>query len=147
MKKCCRCKKEKPLLDFNFKNKALQIRQKSCKVCTRLEVRKHYLKNRDYYLCKARKRNKKNRTLIQKYIWNYLKKHPCVDCGENDPIVLDFDHERDKIDALSMIVKWNNSLDLIKKEITKCVVRCANCHRRKTARDYKWYKYKFASVA
>ncbi len=147
MKKCSRCKKEKPIQEFNFKNKSLQLRQKSCRECTRIEVRNHYMKNREYYLNKAKIRNKKNREIIQKYIWEFLKTHPCIDCGEKDPIVLDFDHERDKIDALSMIVKWNHSLTLIKKEISKCVVRCANCHRRKTAREYKWYKYKFASVA
>jgi hypothetical protein len=28
----------------------------------------------------------------------------------------------------------------ILEELQKCDVRCANCHRRKTARDFKWFK-------
>ena len=147
MKKCCRCKKEKPIHEFNFRNKSLQIKQKSCKECTRYQLRVHYNNNRQYYLNKARRRNKENRNLVKRFIWTYLKNHPCVDCGEKDPIVLDFDHQRDKVDSLAMIVRNRQTMKTIESEISKCVVRCANCHRRKTAKDYKWYKYKFASVA
>lgn len=147
MKQCSRCKKEKPLEEFNFKKKALNKRQKSCKACTRSEVRNHYLKNRPYYLEKAYTQNKKNRAEIHKYIWEFLLAHPCIDCGEKDPIVLDFDHQKDKITDVSIIVKGNYPLATIKKEIEKCLVRCANCHRRKTARDFNWYKHKFALVA
>jgi hypothetical protein len=31
-------------------------------------------------------------------------------------------------------------LNQVKNEIEKCDVRCANCHRRKTAKDFNWYK-------
>lgn len=147
MPKCSRCKETKEPHDFNFKVRSLNILQKSCKICTRLEIRKHYDKNKDYYLEKAKKRNKINRLTIQTYIWSYLTSHPCVDCGEKDPIVLDFDHKSDKISEVSSIIKSNQSLTKIKEEISKCEVRCANCHRRKTAKDFNWYKHKFASVA
>ena len=96
MKKCGRCKVEKPIEEFNFKKKNLGTRQKSCKDCTRLEVRNHYQKNKNYYLEKARKRNKEIQKNTQKYIWEYLLQHPCIDCGEKDPVVLDFDHQKDK---------------------------------------------------
>jgi hypothetical protein len=36
---------------------------------------------------------------------------------------------------------WNRIL----AEIAKCQVRCANCHRRKTARDFKWFKTDFGA--
>ena len=59
--------------------------------------------------------------------------HPCVDCGETDPVVLEFDHLRDKRFAIRLSAhgrNWQTILD----EIEKCEVVCANCHRRRTAR-------------
>lgn len=70
----------------------------------------------------------------------YLKEHPCVDCGENDPIVLEFDHVRDKLLPVSVLVNNRVSWDMIMAEIEKCEVRCANCHRRKTTRELKWWR-------
>jgi hypothetical protein len=141
MKTCSRCKNQKPITDFNFKKKDLGIRQKACKECTRLEVRKHYEQNRQYYLEKSRKRNKKQRKITRRYIFEYLSAHPCIDCGESNPIVLEFDHKSGKLDNVSRFLQRNYPLDTIKKEIKKCEIRCANCHRKKTAKDYSWYKY------
>ena len=33
------------------------------------------------------------------------------------------------------------TLHTIKKEIEKCVILCANCHRERTAIQQDWYKY------
>lgn len=69
-------------------------------------------------------------------IWNYLSTHPCVDCGEKDILVLDFDHVRgEKKFGIGNAVRLGYSLSVIELEIVKCEVRCANCHRRKTARQ------------
>jgi len=63
----------------------------------------------------------------------YLSTHPCVDCGETDFRVLDFDHVSDKKLANVSNMVWKPSpLATIKKEIAKCEVRCANDHRRVT---------------
>lgn len=140
MKKCCRCKKEKKEVQFNFKNKTIGIRQKACKECTRIEVRRHYLENRGYYLEKTRKRNIHQRNTIKKYVFEYLSKHPCLDCGETDPVVLEFDHVEAKIQNVSNLLQKNYPITRIIEEIAKCSVRCANCHRRKTAKDFGWYK-------
>lgn len=40
---------------------------------------------------------------------------------------------------VSLMVADGYSWENILKEIEKCQVLCANCHRIKTARDYKWY--------
>ena len=40
------------------------------------------------------------------------------------------------------MVKRAVSLDTLKKEIDKCEIRCANCHRRKTAKQFNFYKTK-----
>jgi hypothetical protein len=66
-------------------------------------------------------------------IWKYKSEHSCVDCGEDDPVVLDLDHVRDiKIDDVSNLVQHGWSWAKILTEIAKCEVRCANCHRRVT---------------
>ena len=81
---------------------------------------------------------KKHRGRIRQYICDYLKEHPCVDCGESDIAVLDFDHVRGtKVDDVANLI-CSASLAKIQEEIKKCAVRCANCHRRKTARQRGW---------
>ena len=71
-------------------------------------------------------RRKENKKLIQEY----LSTHPCVDCGNPNPIVLEFDHVRGKKHkAVSVMVIESFSWVTILKEIAKCEVRCANCHR------------------
>ena len=66
------------------------------------------------------------------YVVEYLGRHPCADCGEDDVLVLEFDHLRDK----SFSIPWgirNRPWSLVLAEIEKCEVVCANCHRRRTA--------------
>jgi hypothetical protein len=69
-----------------------------------------------------------------------LLAHPCVDCGESDPLVLEFDHREDKraqiVDLMRNHAQWSDVL----KEIEKCDVRCANCHRRRTAKVRGHYR-------
>ena len=135
--KCCRCKKEKEDSCFNFKYKKLGIRAKACKECTRLEVRTHYRNNHEYYISKANHRNREIRESNRNYVWKYLSTHPCVDCGESDPVVLEFDHLKNKIDCIARL-KRSNGMTSLNNEIDKCEVRCANCHRRKTAAQFRW---------
>ena len=78
------------------------------------------------------------------YVLNYLKSHPCVDCTEDDIVVLQFDHVRGrKVDNISLMVQLAYDEDVIRSEIAKCEVRCANCHTRKTAREQNWAKTRF----
>jgi hypothetical protein len=92
------------------------------------------------YKNKVTARKKKNIQIVSQFIWDYLKNHPCVDCGESDPVVLEFDHQGEKRMAISEVGRRNPSLETIQKEIDKCEVRCANCHRKRTAVQLDWYK-------
>ncbi len=56
----------------------------------------------------------------------------CKDCGENNHIVLDFDHLRDKKYNISRMIHDGFSWKAIMKEVEKCDVVCANCHRIRT---------------
>jgi hypothetical protein len=110
-----------------------------CPPCKRLYDREYWAKTKHL----RNKRKKINVAAIRlrnmKYVWQYLLDHPCR-CGETDPIVLQFDHTSDKVKNISDMLS-SHSLDTIKKEIVKCVVRCAHCHLRRTAVQYDWYKY------
>ena len=67
----------------------------------------------------------------------FLIEQACVDCGEADPIVLEFDHVRGtKQDNVSTLIGRAFSWKRILEEVAKCEVRCANCHRRKTAAQF-----------
>jgi L-lysine 2,3-aminomutase len=58
-----------------------------------------------------------------------------LDCGEADPVVLEFDHVTGvKEAAVAELVQRAVSLARLIAEVEKCEVRCANCHRRRTAR-------------
>lgn len=76
------------------------------------------------------------------FIIEYLIMHPCVDCGETNPLVLQFDHVNDnKKLSISTMVSQRYSLKTIAKEIEKCEVRCANCHTIETMKRAKAYPY------
>ncbi|MCA9900172.1 MAG: HNH endonuclease [Ardenticatenaceae bacterium] len=62
--------------------------------------------------------------------------HPCIECGEADPAVLEFDHVRgEKRSEVTKLMRDGYTLKIIQAEIEKCVVLCANCHKRKTYKD------------
>jgi hypothetical protein len=75
-------------------------------------------------------------------ILEFLRGHPCVDCGETDPVVLEFDHLRDKVRNVSAMVNARMPWRAIEAEIEKCDVVCANCHRRRTAQRIQSFRYR-----
>src|SRR5947209_17651539 len=91
-----------------------------------------------------RLRNEKARKMYE-----YLIDHPCVDCGEADPIVLEFDHKTGstKLESVTQMVINNASWQNIAAEIRKCEVRCANCHRRRTAARFGYKRFIFKEAA
>jgi len=80
------------------------------------------------------RRNHDARVAANRALLNaYLATHPCVDCGETDTAVLDFDHVRgEKFADVSLMIAFGYSWPKIALEIAKCDVRCANDHRRVT---------------
>ena len=131
---CSACGCVRPATDY-------VSRSSRCRDC-RAEYRKdHYRRNKDYYKTKARQRQKIVIEANKAYILAYLLKHPCIDCGESDPRVLEFDH-RDgtvKVAAVSSLARGGYSLEAVRREIESCDVRCANCHRRRTHDQRGWW--------
>ena len=70
----------------------------------------------------------------------YLSTHPCSSCGESYPRVLEFHRKGNKEAEVSRMMGRGASLDALKREIEKCVVLCANGHRKLTSDERGWYK-------
>lgn len=133
MRRCGRCEREKPLEDFAWRRKERGQRDNYCRPCRAAYKQEHYAANRQRYIDQAMARK---RVMVEErieFLVAFLREHPCADCGETDPVVLEFDHLRDKkfnVAAGLRDREWQSVLD----EMAKCDVVCANCHRRRTAR-------------
>ncbi len=71
----------------------------------------------------------------RRILWDWMIDHPCMDCGEEDPIVLTFDH-RDpskKLDDVAKIANRGCGVEKLQAEIVKCDVVCHNCHTKRSA--------------
>lgn len=136
-----------PLANFSVKRKRKDgspVLQSRCRSCANEAARILY-KTADKTNIIAR--NKKNaiRQLecIHEYVANYLKNHPCIKCGTNNILVLEFHHlnQSEKRLEVSIMIQQRWSIKTIAKEIDKCVVLCGNCHRRITAKQGNTFKY------
>lgn len=133
MRRCGRCEELKPIDDFAWRRKARGQRDNYCAPCRATYKRAHYASNRSRYIAQALSRKQVLALRRAEYLIDYFRTHRCVDCGESDPLVLEFDHcDGEKIFCISKGLRdraWQSVLD----EIVKCDVVCANCHRRRTA--------------
>ena len=141
MKTCPACKQTKPTPEFG-KNRArrdgLQI---YCRPCTKEVQHRWYVKHKEGHSEYVKRRRAEAADEKAELIVEYLKSHCCVDCGEADPVVLEFDHVKGpKRFTIGSCLAPGYSWTAIQREIRKCEVRCANCHRRKTARQFGYRK-------
>ena len=92
--------------------------------------KKHYEANKEKVKRRSYERNLSQRKRNKEYIARIKACSCCIDCGESNPIVLDFDHVNGvKLGNVSDISNGGYSIKTIQKEIDKCEVRCSNCHR------------------
>jgi hypothetical protein len=140
LRTCRVCGETKPLSEFPFRSLKAQTRQWICLSCQRRYTKEWYARNRKRQIANSRIRSDAMTAELRRQVRTYLLAHPCVDCGESDPDVLDFDHLRDKRANISTLVQYAISIRTLRDEIAKCEVRCANCHRRRTARGGRYYR-------
>ena len=145
MKKCVECGILKSLSEFHSHKTNGDGLRKQCKLCRKSEDKIRNAAKREYNKIVHDKYLKPNRELVAEY----LLTHPCIDCGEPDIVVLDFDHVKGKklynIAAMCNLALKKHTLEELKNEMSKCVVRCSNCHRRKTAKDRNYWRLDFKS--
>ena len=111
-------------------------------VCHKPFRKNWYEDNKERHLEQVKARKHEARNIAREYVWNYLSTHPCVECGENDPVVLEFHHRHGKDKAVSEMVTGGYPASTIQGEIDKCDVLCANCHRKKTMAERGWFRGK-----
>ena len=128
-RKCGSCKKIKLLKSYQERYYASGNHgyDSSCKPC--VSIRQQIT---------GRNRNREARELV----FNYLLKHPCIDCGETNVLALEFDHIHSKKFDIGNALNNNVMIDLIKAEIKKCVIRCSSCHRIKTHKELNSWRYR-----
>ena len=131
---CSKCGVEKPVEAFPRRRDRPSGRGTICLECRRAYSKTHYAQNTDYYLAKARARREREDLRTFRLLVDYLKAHQCVDCGEADIRVLQFDHidPSSKTENVSALIRRRLAWSQILAEIAKCEVRCGNCHRRRT---------------
>ena len=127
-KRCSKCKQVLFTSDFNKAPHKLGGLQSICKKCNKIYQREHYKNNKEYY----HQRNIKRRKELKQLLFDIKRKSKCNVCRENHPACLDFHHknpDKKKI-SISLIPSrfWSDERTL--KEIEKCVILCANCHRK-----------------
>jgi hypothetical protein len=128
-KKCTICKKDLPQTVEFFatrNDRKNLIYQSSCRKCHKEYRKIHYQNNKDKYIKKAVKYKKEFLETFR----HYKKSLNCNKCGENRYWVLDFHHldpSKKDFEISSLVNK--TSKKLLDKELEKCIVLCANCHR------------------
>jgi hypothetical protein len=90
--------------------------------------RKWYYKNKEHAIQEV-ERYRRERKIWFETFKSTLK---CTKCGESDPVCLDFHHvdPLEKDFAVSHMYATMYSKERILEEIDKCIVLCANCHRK-----------------
>jgi hypothetical protein len=133
--KCYRCGEVKAAEEFAWRRRRKNQRDSFCRPCRSAYGREHYLANKQRYIDQAAVSKRKIRLERTRYLIEFFATNPCVDCGETDPVVLEFDH----LDVTAKSFDIGNALERhtwekFAAEMRKCEVVCANCHRRRTAR-------------
>lgn len=121
LQRCGRCGRDLPSVAFS---RHRQRRQWWCRACFRDYQAARSHRARELALA----RRERGRRLIAAH----LEANPCVDCGERDIVVLEFDHLRDKAGHIGDLAYRGAAVDRLQAEIDKCEVVCCACHRRRT---------------
>lgn len=87
----------------------------ACSACEKMRQRKHY---------------NKRKAQATEYLGGY-----CAHCGVDDITLLDFHHTSRKDKEYQISAKLKRfSFKRLRKELDKCILLCANCHRKEHAK-------------
>lgn len=124
------------MLPLDAFNRMGDGRQDWCRECFRAYFRDRGDLHRRQVAIAQRRRSEAAKAVVV----GHLLEHPCVDCGERDVAVLEFDHVIARRDTVASLMARGAPASRIRSEIARCEVRCVNCHRRVTARRAGWIR-------
>ena len=131
-KRCFKCNTEKPIECFSKNKGRSDGHSGQCKECHTIMRKEHYEKNKKKIYSQVDAKKKE----YHKWILTFKHK-PCVDCKIKYPhYVMDFDHLKDKEFNLSQAARHGYGKEKVLKEIAKCELVCANCHRERTHKRF-----------
>ena len=110
IKKCSKCGRELPITEFYSRGNGQH--RADCKDCHKQYVNQCYEEKK-------------------LFLQNYKSSVGCAKCGEKRGYCLDFHHidpSMKDVDIARMTSNKSNINDIM-KEVKKCIVLCANCHR------------------
>lgn len=128
------CRAELPPVEFNVRRASRDGLQNVCRTCNRARAKRYYDEHRDEHVQLMMQRRAAARDQAVVAVGEHLLANPCVDCGEGDVRVLDFDHlpGSGKSAEVMRLVRNGYSVARVMVEIAKCEVRCRNCHAKVT---------------
>jgi len=147
MKVCSSCKVPKLKKEFYINRAKKDGRQYFCKECQRdYHNNTWYIKKRKDRLKQIKESKLHRRRVNYRKIINDYFSNGCFDCGEKDVRVLEFDHVRGvkkrfkskRGEGVAYLVTNGYAWKTIKAEIDKCEVRCCNCHKLKTFKEFNY---------
>lgn len=132
MKRICKkCNEPKDILEFHVHNKTKGTRSVYCKECACELQKEWYENNKKRHLKNVSKNCKKRSRSIKKLLARLKKMKGCYFCGyDKCESSLDFHHKNpeEKEIGLSRACGRKYSKERLKKELSKCIVVCKNCH-------------------
>src|SRR4051812_29151284 len=102
MRACTKCGEMKPLEAFPPVRRGEPKLQTWCRECFAEANARNYRKNHEREKTRLVRQVNERRADVRRKIVEYLQAHPCVDCGERDIVVLEFDHISDKVAEISV---------------------------------------------
>jgi len=127
---CCKCQQLKSFEEFNKNNSRKDGRQTYCRICS-IKSAKYSYSSRKHELRQvfAERADIKRRKIVAQ-IGQIKADTGCIFCKEKEPSCLDFHHTDNTKDKSVSYFAHAKSITKALKEIEKCIILCANCHRK-----------------
>lgn len=142
---CIDCKQDKPNEEFN---KRYGDPQPVCRECQKQRYATYYENNREKVVKAQVQRQALRCASVKEKMVEFLQDKQCLECGEKDIRVLEFHHtdSSSKEAEISTMIGYGFRWEKILSEIEKCIILCANCHRKETVESKNFYKSKQTGV-